>query len=335
MKRSLIRLRLISASLLTLGLASALSAQETLSDIDALMRDALEKQDVSWENNYNFFYREREELSFEGSFDAAPLHGSKREYFWHVRDGYMVRSPVSVDGVEVSEDERERAELKFIERLKKRQARENRRRERGVDRRSFFGLEFEPGNYFYAGRTTLDGRELLIIEHYPEDALGSDQEDDEETRVEVGADGVHVETVVKETETAERAEREKRDEVEAEDTEEDEIERQMNKVIFATMLVDPVEKQIVGMTLNNLGFDFLPARWLLQIDTVEATMKMHEPFTGIWLTESIDAHAKVNTAMGDLSVRFSKTFYDYAEGSATATYRFGPTSTKSKKRKKR
>ena len=121
----------------------------------------------------------------------------------------------------------------------------------------------------------------------------------------------------------------------AEDALEDEIERQMNKVIFATMLVDPVEKQIVGMTLNNLGFDFLPARWLVQIDTVEATMNMHEPFTDIWLTESIEAHAKVNTAMGDLSVRFSKTFYDYAEGSATATYRFGPTNNSSKTKKKR
>lgn len=289
--------------------------QQALPDIDALMADALERQDVNWEELYNYFYREREILSLEGSFDAAPLHGWEREYLWHVRDGYMVRSPMSVDGVAVSSEERERSELRFIERLK---VREKKDEGRSVDRRSFFGFEFEPGNYYFAGRQMFEGREVVIVEYYPVDAFSDD--DDEQSKVSISGTGeVQVESEVRDRPADTRSERES------------EVDRQMNKVIFATLLVDPIKRQIVRMTLENLGFDFLPARWLVQLDTLEASMTMHEPFSDIWLPRDIDAFAIVRTAGGDISVRFSKEFYDYVEIEATATYRFPP----SKKKKKR
>jgi len=81
---------------------------------------------------------------------------STRSQIWYVRDGYFVRSPISVDGVTVSPEKRERAEKKWIERQKKRE------RERSPDRENFLGFKFEAGNYFFAGRKMFEGRELVV-----------------------------------------------------------------------------------------------------------------------------------------------------------------------------
>jgi hypothetical protein len=209
------------------------------------------------------------------------MAGFHREHLYFVRDGYLIRSPVSVNGVAVSDEERHRAEEKWIQSLKERE-----KRSRGVDKDRFFSFKFEPGNYYYAGRRDFEGREVVVIEYYPEEGFGDDDENDEE--------------------------------------EEDEIEAKMNKVFLVTMLVDPEEHQIVRMTLDNVGFDFLPARWLVQIGTIEASMTMHQPFGDVWLIRDITAYGKVNTANGDLAVRYKLEFYDYAIAETSATYRFPP-----------
>ncbi len=188
-----------------------------------------------------------------------------------------------VDGVKVSAKDRERAEKKWIERLKKRE------QERGPDRETFFGLEFEPGNYFYAGQQEFDGREVIAVEYYPESGPWQDDDDDE--------DG---------------------------DSEDDEIEAQISKVLLVTMLIDPKEHQIVRMTLDNVGFDFLPVKWLFQLDTVEASLTMHRPIEDIWLARDIKAYARVTLAGGDLDIRYESTFYDYVKAETRATVRFPP-----------
>ena len=83
-------------------------------------------------------------------------------------------------------------------------------------------------------------------------------------------------------------------------------------------------QEIVQMTLDNVGFDFLPGRWLVQIDTIETSMTMHQPYGDVWLTRDITAFAKVTTAYGNLAIRYSKTFYDYAVAETSATFRFPP-----------
>jgi hypothetical protein len=263
-----------------LALALLWSLAQPLSDIDAFMERVLERRKVNWEDYYNYFCSERAELSIEGSLESAPIQGFQREHLWFVRDGYLVRSPVSVDGVRVSAAEREREEREWIERLKKREA------ERGPDRESFFGFEFEPGNYFYAGRELVEGHEVAVVEYFPEQAFGSDDEGDGE--------------------------------------EDDELEAKLNKVFLVTLYIDPEEHQIVRMTLDNAGFDFLPARWLVQLDTIEATLTMHEPFEGVWLARDIEAFGRVTTAAGDLSIRYQSNFYDCVRAQVGTTYRFPP-----------
>ena len=268
-------------SYLFLGLATP---QDRALDIDTFMEKVLERRDINWDDFYNYTCRERETLEVEGSLKAVPMQGFLRENMWFVRDGYLVRSPLSINGVKISRKDRDRAERKWIERVKKREEKE------GVDRDRFFGFKFEPGNYYFAGRQEFEGREVVAVEYYPE-TFFSDEEDEEE------------------------------------DPEDKEIEKKLNKVFLITMLIDPAEHQIVQMTIDNVGFDFLPGGWLIRIGTIEASMTMHQPFGDIWLPRDIIAYGKVKTAAGDLAVRYRMAFQDYAIAETKARYRFAPLGT--------
>lgn len=253
--------------------------QDRTNNIDDFMEKVLERRDINWDDFYNYTCRERETLEVEGSLKAVPMQGFLRENIWFVRDGYLVRSPLSINGVKISREERDRAELKWIERVKKREEKE------GVDRDRFFGFKFEPGNYYFAGRQQFEGREVVAVEYYPETFFSDDEE---------------------------------------EDPEDAEIEEKLNKVFLITMLIDPAEHQIVQMTIDNVGFDFLPGGWLVRIGTIEASMTMHQPFGDIWLPRDITAYGRVTTAAGDLAIRYTMAFQDYAIAETKAKYRFAP-----------
>ncbi len=262
-------------------LTPGFAQEEPLSDIGAFMERVIVQRALNWDDYYNYFCKERAELAIEGSLRGVPIQGFRKEFLWFMRDGYLVRSPISVDGVAVSEEDRDRAEKKWIERLEKRE------RERGPDRETFFGIEFEPGNYFYAGRREFEGREVVIVEYYPETGPWVDDDEDDSE-------------------------------------EDDEIERQISKALVVTMLVDPKEHQIVKMTLDSLDFGFLPGGWLFKLDTIEASLTMHKPIGNIWLARDIDAYGRVTTAGGDLAIRYTSTFYDYAKAETSSTFRFPP-----------
>ena len=263
-------------------MAAIALAQGPAEDIDTFMKKVLEQRDTNWEQYYNYFCKERAVISIEGSIQGVPVQGLSMEFLWFVRDGYVVRSPLSVDGVAVSVSGRESAEKEWIERLKERESNRN------PDRETFFGLEFEPGNSFFAGNDRFEGRDVVVVEYYPEP--GSFSDDDHEEG----------------------------------DDEDDEIEAQIAKVLLVTMLIDPKEHQIVHMTLDNVGFDFLPAGWLFKLDTIEMSLSMHKPIEDIWLARDIEAYGRVITAGGAVSVRYSSTFYDYTKAETSATYRFPP-----------
>ena len=72
------------------------------------------------------------------------------------------------------------------------------------------------------------------------------------------------------------------------------VERQMNKVALITLWVEPTAHQIVKYTFDNVGFDFLPGRSLVRVDTVRASMQMGEPFPGVWLPRAIDGRGSIH-----------------------------------------
>ena len=173
---------------------------------------------------------------------------------------------------------RDRAELDWIEDTKEREA-----EGKAADRERFFAFDFEPGNYFYAGRREFEGRDVVVVEYYPENAFDGEEEE--------------------------------------------EIERSLSKALAVTLLIVPEEHQVVRMTMENFGFDFLPAGWLVKVDTLEASMTMHQPFAPkekVWLARDIEFHGRVRTASGDLGVRYRSTFGSCVKAEVKAQYQFPP-----------
>ena len=141
-------------------------------EIDRFMERVLAQRDAApWRRLGDFVLRET--YSFE--LDVPPgtlLSGFRRvrEYEWYVRDGAAVRSPVRVDSVHIDDETRRGYERSWL--------REEARRRDGLDGGDpeprfitdfFYFLEWglEPGDYYFVGRESVAGREVIRIEFYP------------------------------------------------------------------------------------------------------------------------------------------------------------------------
>jgi hypothetical protein len=85
----------------------------------------------------------------------------------------------------------------------------------------------------------------------------------------------------------------------------------MNKVSLVTLWIDPGEHQIVQYTFDNIDMDFLPGRSLVRVDDLKASMKMAQPFSGVWLPASIEMNFGMMTAVGAIAARYDVTYHDY------------------------
>lgn len=292
--------------LVIVAMSAPVAAGAQDSEIDAFMEEVLSRRVRNWEDLYRYTVRDRESVEIRGPL-GVPLESYRADYVWYVRDGYMVRSPQKINGVSVGDDERDRFERRFLERL---QRREQERRERAekraaeaggngaeadgaeggsMERENFLGFPFEPGNYFLAGRETIDGLDLLKVEYYPEKLFSDDDRD---------AD----------------------DEV---DPEEEDLIRRFQKTSRVTMWVLPEEHQIVRITFDNVGLEFLPARWLIQVDDVSATLQMDKlEAEGVWLPRSITAHGQATVATGTFELVYSLEYFDYRKAEVEAKVRY-------------
>ena len=140
----------------------------------------------------------------------------------------------------------------------------------------FIEFTFEPGNYYFEGRETLAGREVVKIEYYPTDLF-----DD-------GSDPDHSDLDAR-------------------------INRGLNKTTLVTLWIDPEAYQIVKYTFDNTGLDFLPGRWLARVDDLQASMEMGQPIGDVWLPLRVTVFGRITMALGDFEVRFSREFLDYRE----------------------
>ena len=140
----------------------------------------------------------------------------------------------------------------------------------------FMEFTFEPGNYYFVGRETLVGREVVKLEYYPTD-LFDDGPDAHDSELDAR------------------------------------IDRGFNKTSLVTLWIDPEAYQIVKYTFDNTGLDFLPGRWLLRVDDIGATMEMGQPIGDVWLPLRVTVFGRVTTALGDLDLAFTRDFFDYRE----------------------
>jgi hypothetical protein len=234
--------------------------------LDQFMAKVLEQRKINWDELHGYVFNEKEELEIKG-LKLAALESFRREYVWFVRDGYIVRSPVRVNGVKVSKEDQARAEDDWL--------RSRKRRKENVNRDEFFSFKFKPGRYLFGGMQEFQGRKLALVEYYPpiadsEPDSGNKGDDDEK------------------------------------------YERMFEKTLRVSMLILPEEHQIVRFTFDNVGLEFLPARWLVRIDDLKASMTMDKPLGDVWLPKDISASGSVSTANGTIRVRYSREFFDYS-----------------------
>jgi hypothetical protein len=269
-------------------------------DLDAFMARVLQRRSENWRTLHDYVLNEKEHFEVLGP-GRARLFGSDREFTWYLRDGILVRSPLRFDGVAIGDHDRKAYEDTWARQEQHRAERRERRMQeevgdltelarqgaepRFISESYFMNFHFEPGNYYLAGRETLEGRQVLRIEYYPTHLFNSDDH--------------------RRTNGPETHERHPEDE---------EVERKLNKVALVTLWVDPQEQQIVKFTFQNMDFGFLPGRWLVRADELMASMVMSQPIKDIWLPREISGSGKVTLASGTYEISYAREFFDYRQG---------------------
>ena len=300
-----------------LGLAGSLAALAPLrltaqSDLDAFMKQVVSRRDENWKKLQQYVLDERETLELRGP-TRLPLWGERRDYTWYIRDGFFVRSPLKYNGVTIAEAERRKYESDYLERQKKRDVRyrsmnglsepaaqdandssdvaaliKQTREPQFISSAYFLRFKFEEGKYALVGRETLDGRNVLRVEYFPARMFT----------------GTNRRRTGKEPSADDRA----RDA---------EFQRLMNKVALVTLWIEPQAHQIVKYTFDNVGFDFLPAQWLVHVSDVKATMKVAEPFPDVWLPDSLDVNVALTVAIGQFDLHYGLDYHDYRQPDVT------------------
>ncbi len=327
---------------------AAAAPSPALNDLDAFMAKVLDKRNENWRRLHDYILNEREVFEVLGPL-SVPLHSLEREFHWSIREGYLVRTPVKANGVAVSADDRAAYEKKWLdeEQRREKKAAEKAKKDAektdtaaadapdqrqvtvsltdGVEMSGFSGtsaeprfisesyfmkFKFEPGNYYFAGREQLDGREVLKIEYLPSD-LFSEERDEKKAagKAEPGAE-----------QPADKPGR-KRDRKRDDADDDEKIERAMNKTSTVTMWIDPREYQVVRFTFDNVDWGFLPGRQLVRIDDARASMTMGLVFDGVWLPKDVTFGGSATFAGGTVRVRYAREFYDYRRGEVSARIR--------------
>ncbi len=298
---------------------SGLAAQ---SDLDALMKTVIAHRDENWKKLQQYVLDEQDRIDVRGP-GQMPLWGEKRDFTWFIRDGYFVKSPLKVDGVTVSESDRQSFEADFLKRAKERDRRAtaraaanaepgtqaandapaeppkdidallSQRRQPGfIDSAYFLRFKFEQGKYALVGHESFNGKDVLRIEYYP--ARLFSHENDKQARRQADAKPST-----------------KDDDLDAA------LERMMNKVSLVTLWIDPASSQIVKYTFDNVNLDFLPAAWLVRVNDLKASMTMSQAFPDVWLPHDVDMYFSGMLAVGTFDLRYHLDYHDYRQATTS------------------
>ncbi|HET7697793.1 MAG TPA: hypothetical protein VFK57_18920, partial [Vicinamibacterales bacterium] len=256
----------------------------------------------------------------------VPVTRMRREYTWYVREGFHVRSPLKFDGVPIPEADRRAYEERWLRAEQRRRTFRTERDEkraadgkppafsapsinepRFVSESYFMDFKFEPGNYYLAGRETVDGKPVLKIDYLPT-RLFNDNDEERRNARDRNDDPRREER----REARDEKQRQREKEIEAE------IDRKMNKSSQVTLWVDPASHQIVKYTFDNVWLDFLPAGWIVRVDDLRASMQMGQPFPGVWLPRDVSIHAGVTIALGSLEFQYTRAFSNYRKADVSS-----------------
>jgi hypothetical protein len=316
------------------------------SDLDAFMEKVLARRDDNWKKLQQYVLEEKEGWDVTGP-GGFPLWGMRREYAWFIRDGIFVRSPVSADGVKLSEDDRRKAEDRWLRRQKNREENERRRAERrakgeDVPDPKTTSVVLSPSGVTV---TSSDDEPAAVPITNTDDMLKQMREPQfvssayflkfrfEQGRYALagreeinGVKALKIEYYpnaglfnegkskpdrrVKEASERQRERDRERDL-------EDELESKMNKASMVTLWIDPATHQILQYVFNDMDWDFFPGRSLVRIGDVQATMQMGQAFPNIWLPKSIEMRVEMMLAVGAVDGTYRVDYENYKEAAVT------------------
>lgn len=324
----LIRSLLALSCLAVLLSGAPLTAQ---TDLDAFMEKVLARRDDNWKKLQQYVLEEKETFDLTGP-GGLPLWGMRREYQWFIRDGIFVRSPVTADGVKLSDADRKKAEEQWLRRQKNREAREKRNAERAAkglppeeeDREVVItpsGVQTSSSDDQNPG-TTMTNTDMLRQVREPQFVssayflrfrfekghyafAGREKLDDVETlKIEYyPQDGMF-----KDGRT--RPDRKVREE-------DVRLQEKMNKASMVTLWVEPKTYQIMQYTFDDIDMDFFPGRALVRVDDLQATMQMGQAFPNVWLPKSIEMKFGMMLAVGAVDATYSVDYLNYKEAAVT------------------
>jgi hypothetical protein len=320
---------------LVVTLATFFPAASAQTDLDAFMKAVVARSDDNWKKLQQYILDERDELAIKGP-SGVRLWADQKDYTWFLREGFFVKSPVKANGATVGEADRRKFEDAYLRAMQRRDARgrlagpENAppdstgvgavarpdnndsetdaptsvdglirqtRQPQFVSSSYFLRFKFDEGRYVLAGREKFEGRDVLRVEYYPTKLYGSNNG---------GRRGRRGER----SEPRPQSEKQKREQAE--------LQKVMNKVAIVTLWIEPSSHQIVKYTFDNIDLDFLPAAWLIQVDTIKASMTMGQPFPEVWLPKDIDLEAAFTLAIGKFEFKQTVAYRDYREANVTS-----------------
>jgi hypothetical protein len=316
-----------------LGLALATLPVHAQSDLDAFMEKVLARRDDNWKKLQQYVLEEKENFDLTGP-GGFPLWGMRREYAWFIRQGIFVRSPVSADGVTLSDDDRRKAEDRWLRRQRNREENEKRRAERRAK-----GEEVDdPGRYVAITPTgvqtgTSDDQAPTGVPITNTDDMLKQVREPQfvssayflKFKFESGQYALAGREKIGDIDTLKieyypraglfkdgRSKPDKR--VKDED---DILEEKMNKSSMVTLWIDPKTHQIVQYVFDDIDWDFFPGRALVRIGDVQATMQMGQAFPNIWLPKSIEMRFEMMLAVGAVDARYRVEYENYKEAAVT------------------
>ena len=83
----------------------------------------LARRDENWKKLQQYILDERETRRGPRADRDVPVWGERRNYSWFIQDGYFIRSPLTANGVTITEADRRKYEDDFLKRVKARERR--------------------------------------------------------------------------------------------------------------------------------------------------------------------------------------------------------------------
>lgn len=311
------------------GLPITLSAQ---SDLDTFMEKVLARRDDNWKKLQQYVLEEKEAFDLTGP-GRFPLWGMRREYSWFIRDGIFVRSPVTADGVKLSDADRKKAEDEWLRRQRRRDEAEKRRAERHAKGEpeeprstsiaiSNKGVDVSSSDEKVSTTPVTNTEDMLKHMREPQfvsSAYFLKFKFEKGHYALAGRETIAgIETLKIEYYPESGLFKEGRTKPDKKVKNEDDlIEEKMNKASMVTLWVDPKTYQILQYTFKDLDWDFFPGRTFVRIGDTQATMQMGQAFPNVWLPRSIEMQVGMMLAIGAVDGAYRVDYQNYKEAAVT------------------